>query len=1218
MIKKLFTFLTLLTLAITTAWAGEQTVTISRNMGQYSTGSGVYYIQSGGVQLTMTGGLNNANYLLMQPNSHITITSSKYRIKKIVFHCLDNASEGNLDVRYWGPTTLSIGENTEYANEKAGTITAPYQGNSYDACWISTASASSGRKSYPDGLPLDYLIHFTNLGKGVRFGSIEIVVDKDMGDIFDLVTDVSQIVDGGKYLIVNWQKSKALSVNKKEGVCNVNNKLHAGSNVTFITAPVDGYAYHDQHAKVKVDGNEQLITFVRNTLPVKDGSYTVNDETLTYPRRWTFNVGGNYLRISSDRNSGQNGNNGYDLYDEGSVHNYYSYAYVGLGAASYGYNARIRFINPSNTDWPRKTSDNYRIGYNHDNNYFRSLYYGTVDSTQNIRLYKPSDPHIITTECNPENGGYITLGEGALELQIEGVTRQTSQFGETVHFFVGTMNGYQITNVTITDEDNNPVPVTLEESSTLGGSYYFTMPASDVHIVATFALPTYYGITTICSPETGGSIAMGGDVVEHDNVIEATAGSTVNYAITTNEGYTFSNMTIVDGDNNPVSFSYDDATGVYTFTMPASAVTITANFNEPAADELYLLGDANNGFWLTSSGGWHAYGPEFNYNSEIGYYLDIYFKGSGSFADNSGEAFGYFSLSKRYSHEDNWDGWVNGHRLVASENTHDNVPITAEELANAGGVQKPLYADFDNGYGQPGNRNSAFKIPAGIYRIIVNDAMTQMTVIRKDLSMTFDPEGGATAAEAPYTSKGTEVTMSTALYNEIKNINNTIKTPLNTPDIDASAEPDANFYYKVSTSTDGATYNDVTTASTTNVSTTLNTVNEGITVTEVTATNYLGWITVPGTNYYKVIETPLHWIEHPDKGVEGHKYIVSDRLMGVYAMNNILWAKDVDFDSNNANANTDPSNVIDYMRDFDGFMATTAPEGYRSDLRGTTAWEQKNWVQLDFSNIEHGDFLASQLQNKYMVAGTVKGTYADDENYRIVLSAEPVQVPVSESGVLNYQPNYYCPANFMTFKGVSDATGYDKSGDVSTFTGSNNRTYYFLNPKIQEYALITFAVWDKDKGRFVVPAKVGDVTNGANLNGAFEVDWQFNNWNRTQYDSDQTGNLNAASFTQGSAAEAYTFHAIIQKPVAQQGAPARISPKAGQEPTGNYKVFPLDLAVESESIVTGVSRVDAGRAVQRVTYSDLAGRVSNRPFAGVNIVVTRYTDGTVHTSKAVF
>ena len=255
-----------------------------------------------------------------------------------------------------------------------------------------------------------------------------------------------------------------------------------------------------------------------------------------------------------------------------------------------------------------------------------------------------------------------------------------------------------------------------------------------------------------------------------------------------------------------------------------------------------------------------------------------------------------------------------------------------------------------------------------------------------------------------------------------------------------------------------------------------------------------------------------------------------------------------------------------------------------------------------------------------MEAGSVRGTYVDDENYRIVLSEAPTQVSPQE-GLLSYQPNYYNPANFMTFQGVSDATGYNETQNVSTFTSAvNGRTYYFLNPKIQEYALVAFAVWDKENHRFVMPQRDDALgMNGGDLSGAFDVCWDYNNWNRTQYAADQTSKLDEAQITDGSNAEAYIFHAIIQKPVASasQGAPARILPKSGT-PTGNYIVYPLDLAVETEIVVTGVEQLTAGKAVQSVTYCDLAGRMSTRPLQGVNIVVTRYTDGTVRTSKAIY
>lgn len=48
---------------------------------------------------------------------------------------------------------------------------------------------------------------------------------------------------------------------------------------------------------------------------------------------------------------------------------------------------------------------------------------------------------------------------------------------------------------------------------------------------------------------------------------------------------------------------------------------------------------------------------------------------------------------------------------------------------------------------------------------------------------------------------------------------------------------------------------------------------------------------------------------------------------------------------------------------------------------------------------------------------------------------------------------------------------------------------------------------------------------------------------------------------------------------------------------------------------TDVNGINAGREVQSVQYVNAMGQVSDRPFDGVNIVVTRYTDGTVNTKK---
>ena len=51
--------------------------------------------------------------------------------------------------------------------------------------------------------------------------------------------------------------------------------------------------------------------------------------------------------------------------------------------------------------------------------------------------------------------------------------------------------------------------------------------------------------------------------------------------------------------------------------------------------------------------------------------------------------------------------------------------------------------------------------------------------------------------------------------------------------------------------------------------------------------------------------------------------------------------------------------------------------------------------------------------------------------------------------------------------------------------------------------------------------------------------------------------------------------------------------------------------------LTGVNVVDSAKAVAGVTYVNLAGQKSATPFSGVNIVITRYTDGSTTAAKVV-
>ena len=61
-----------------------------------------------------------------------------------------------------------------------------------------------------------------------------------------------------------------------------------------------------------------------------------------------------------------------------------------------------------------------------------------------------------------------------------------------------------------------------------------------------------------------------------------------------------------------------------------------------------------------------------------------------------------------------------------------------------------------------------------------------------------------------------------------------------------------------------------------------------------------------------------------------------------------------------------------------------------------------------------------------------------------------------------------------------------------------------------------------------------------------------------------------------------------------------------------------EIVLSLDNVVTSVAGVNVVREVAGVTYFNTLGQMSMRPFSGVNIVVTRYTDGTTSTGKAVY
>lgn len=254
-----------------------------------------------------------------------------------------------------------------------------------------------------------------------------------------------------------------------------------------------------------------------------------------------------------------------------------------------------------------------------------------------------------------------------------------------------------------------------------------------------------------------------------------------------------------------------------------------------------------------------------------------------------------------------------------------------------------------------------------------------------------------------------------------------------------------------------------------------------------------------------------------------------------------------------------------------------------------TAYDQSNWILVDLSGIT-----GAQVDNyRNCKIASITGTY-HKENPRFVAT----QIVLGDK-TAPYAPNHYIATNFMTT--------YSADGTGNAVHDAAGNTYYFMNPKDGEWAIVAWAVWDKATQAFYVPAKDDEGTNAHGFAGGFKVDLRYNEGDITDVEmldeqSDKGQNV-------------YTFPALIVKNTATSAsAPRRAAIKPDtRELSTTYTVYPLSLS--AGSVVTGVSTVDQAKTVRSVVYYNLQGMASPTPHAGLNVVVTRYTDGSTQVAK---
>lgn len=261
-----------------------------------------------------------------------------------------------------------------------------------------------------------------------------------------------------------------------------------------------------------------------------------------------------------------------------------------------------------------------------------------------------------------------------------------------------------------------------------------------------------------------------------------------------------------------------------------------------------------------------------------------------------------------------------------------------------------------------------------------------------------------------------------------------------------------------------------------------------------------------------------------------------------------------------------PSQITDGQIDFLGRIA--AEYMGNTKLQPVADFDQSNWVMLT-GVAEPDNYVGKIIKGK-----SITGKLVDMVNPTIAVASTPVVGNVS-----SYEPNIYIMPSFNEAYYATDSH------------------FFFVAPKVQEYAYITWACYNAADGNFYTMSD-GNVDN---LSGGIKVNWDY-----YPAGNPQDGYV-------------YEFDAIVRKVApAASGAPflkdGNQSEPVTDDLSAEYIVYPLRLI----DVPTAINTVEATGKVVNVKYYNLMGVEGSTPFDGVNIVVTTYDNGNRITTKKLY
>ena len=275
-----------------------------------------------------------------------------------------------------------------------------------------------------------------------------------------------------------------------------------------------------------------------------------------------------------------------------------------------------------------------------------------------------------------------------------------------------------------------------------------------------------------------------------------------------------------------------------------------------------------------------------------------------------------------------------------------------------------------------------------------------------------------------------------------------------------------------------------------------------------------------------------------------------------------------------------------YCKDDNGYNNPVEMQAGQTDFMKshgwhTGSWDQSNWIVL---NVPEGKDL-TQVPIKHKLKG-VRGVLVNKVNPTLNLTKLPTNGEMTSVSLNDYL-----------------ATNFDPS--MMALTGD----YFFVPAKPMEVVNVWWAMWDAGKDQFVVASPV--YNSVGTIDGAFYADFSlYNDPSHAVGTLEDGGVYNFTGFG----------HLNVNK---VNNTTKNVMPLDEEAPTG-FVVYPLDnwvrMDVDDDGTITSINGIftDGYREVVGVEYVNGMGMTSDKPFQGLNIVVTRYSDGTHTAVKKIF